>query len=151
MTLQLRDLPYDNFLEITNQLDDPALLVYCSIDKVAQRFCDDKFWLSRIYTQGLELLLPYRNLYPSLKSFYLNIRNDALYEVVYLRMINNAEKHFYRYFTEIKTAYDFITKLKSDDLSLEDRYTRIIGDYIAIIISNYQLNIDKHDVIYMNE
>jgi hypothetical protein len=116
MTLQIRDLPYDSFLEITNQMDDQTLLAYCCVDKTAQKFCDDNFWLYRIHERDMKELLSHRNLYPNLKEFYLNIRNHVIYTLTYVRMKDGGLIHKFRYFSDINSAYNTLLTLRSNDL-----------------------------------
>jgi hypothetical protein len=140
---QLRELPYDNFLEITNQMDDRTLLTYCSVDRTARKFCDDNFWMHRIHVQDLSLLLPYHRLYPSLKQFYLNVRDDAIYLLKYYKMENGRSKDNVNYFTEINSAHNALLTLRTIDTIKEVS--------ISINILTHKLNIEAYYLIYTNK
>jgi hypothetical protein len=151
MALQFRDLLYENFLEITDKMDDQTLLTYCSIDKTSYKFCDNNFWLRRVHAQKLDLLLPYHGLYPSLKEFYLNIRNDAIYVLKYYTMKDGRPHHNIRYFTEIAEAYNALLSTRAISLTSEQWIETGKETRIGIDILNHTLHIDESYTIYEDE
>lgn len=53
------------YLKTMDAMDDPTLQAYCLTSNYNKSLCNDNFWLRRIKENNLELLLPYRSLYPS--------------------------------------------------------------------------------------
>lgn len=149
------DIVYDNFLNITDEMDDTTLLNYCRSSRAAIKFCDENFWLHRIHSQGLAPLLFLRDLYPSLKSFYFNIRHDAIYGVDYPYIGADGDAHTYEhYYTRVSDAYnDVVTKYKTfpeanKQLLVEERYNPYYHVVITIINPKYE---QKRYIIYTND
>lgn len=97
-------------------------------------------------------MLPIRRFYPSLKEFYLNIRNDAIYVLRYYSMKNGKPHYHTRYFTDIITAYNAISAVRTDSLTHEQLVNLGMNDTetltLEIDILNRKFHIDRSGVIY---
>lgn len=125
------DLTQDNLLDITDLLDDETLLSYCQTNKEIANLCDHKVWLHRIFRTKLTALLSYAVLYPSLREFYLNIRKDALYQL----MVNTTDnKSIDSYYTTVDDIRNTINKPN-----------KIRHALLLILISNTKYNIEERN------
>lgn len=134
--------PLDRLEEIyqatMDVMDDKTLQAFCSSAKYNTKLCNDNFWLRRIKENNLELLLPYRSLYPSLQSFYFNVRRDACYIVGSIKLYTEEDVYA---FNDINLAMRFFVKLVNLEKNgifeeIELDYSDLTSDYQIFILFN---------------
>ena len=134
--------PLDRLEEIyqatMDVMDDSTLQAYCMTAKYNKNLCNDNFWLRRIKENNLELLLPYRSLYPNLMTFYFNARKDACYIVANFDIYSEEDAYA---FNDINLAMSYFVKLVNyekngvfEDTELD--YSDLTSDYQIFILFN---------------
>lgn len=136
-------------LRIIEAMADEPLRAYCLSTQYNIGLCDERFWLQRIKSRGLELLLPYRSLYSSLSAFYFGAQKDACYIVATTddgtedAFMFNEPLYAYRKFIELVRIENDIGEPETDE---EDE-----GSYKPLdltgLVSSYDIYVMFNDVI----
>lgn len=124
------------YLKTMNEMDDTTLQAFCSTAKYNTKLCNDNFWLRRIKDNNLELLLAYRSLYPSLQSFYFNVRKDACYILVSIDAGIEEGVDVFNDISIARLAFDNIIRETLSILSKELDYSTVESDYEIYIMFN---------------
>ena len=135
------------YVKTMDEMDDTTLQAYCMTAKYTKSLCNDAFWSRRIKEHNLELLLPYRSLYPNLMTFYFNVRKDACYIVA---DVGEGEEDAYA-FNDIKLARRAFTNLINNQYGMGyDNDEEVEPDYNELT-SNYQIYVLFNNIVLTEE
>lgn len=128
------------YVKTMERMDDATLKAYCSTVKYNKNLCNDNFWLRRIKENNLELLLPYRSLYPSLQSFYFNVRKDACYVIAFIEDNIIFEVSAFNDITKAMTDFAYIVNEENGNPYTGEQdidYTNLFSDTQIYIMFDY--------------